>query len=153
MCIRDCLDIGHKDSEGSNALHLAIGAEQWEVCKLMIEASDVQALKSEVNLENKNALMLLTTKIKAFPNEGELKKIEQCILQKTGQKHNIHMMDQTLVDKSQKQQMELFRGSSCGFSFEPHDGGWACSGQNCSVKVYLGSGQIIANIGGPHYTK
>ena len=54
------MDVNHKDTGGSNALPLAINAGKADVCKLMIPLINVDILKSEVNVENKNALKLVS---------------------------------------------------------------------------------------------
>ena len=62
------IDVNHKDAGGSNALHLAISAGKADVCKLMIPLIIVDNLKSEVNVENKNALKLVSEFKKKYPN-------------------------------------------------------------------------------------
>ena len=62
--------------------------------------------------------------------------LEKQILEKTGQKQNPYRTSHVVVDKSQVQAIRLFRGLSCGFSFEClNTPVWICRGDNCKVEV------------------
>ena len=148
------LDINHKDAKGWNALHLAIEANKADICKKMISSIDTYGLKTEVNIDGKNALKLVTENINKGAYFYHFKEVEAQILEKTGQKTNPHRNQQQVVDKSQTQMLRLCRGFSCGFIFEclelPY---WTCLGDNCSVRVSLGEDYALDDNDKHHYHK
>ena len=130
------LDVNHKDAAGSNALHLAVSAGKAEICKVMIPHINKWDLKSEVNVENKNALMLVAELIKEYPYSSSYKVIEN---QKKGP------IDKTI-------QKLLLHVSSCGFQFQQVGGMWQCRGEDCQVQVML-DGDHLRVEDKNHYTR
>ena len=59
-CILDhhsgAIDASQKDARGSNALIMAIEANQPDICRKMINIMDTYWLKTEVNMNGKNAI-------------------------------------------------------------------------------------------------
>ena len=155
------LNVNHKDADGSNALHLAVNETQVETCKMMIDMIDLNGLKSEVNGENKNALMLVTGKLleqlidthqSSKSTSFMYKDIEKMILRKTGQKHNVYLQPQVPVDKSKVQKLSLNFGKSCGFQFQLVGGVWRCGAENCGVQLTLEGDKLkMEDIN--HYTR
>ena len=149
-------EVNHRDADGSNSLHLVISAISTEkvhdnlkvdLCRMMIESSKVHDLKSEVNADNQNALMLLSdlktlvkNNQKSTNNYNNLNMIERMILKKTGQKVYQHMAPRTPVDKTHVQRLRLEFGQSCGYQFRLVDGMWWCRGEDCYVQLQEGEG-------------
>ena len=145
------LEVNQRDADGTNSLHLVISAISTDtdkdnfkvdLCRLMIESSKDHDLKSEVNADNQNALMLLSHQRKLVSNDpndenklNDLNMIEKMIIKKTGQKANVHTAQRTPVDKTQVQQLRLEFGQSCGYQFQLVDGVWRCRGPDCQVQV------------------
>ena len=150
------VNINHKDSNGWNALHLAINGLKGNICIKMIEMIDKRQLRSEVNAENKTALMMVTEMVDDDIMNADFipEDLERKILTKTGQKENPYRKPKqnTPVDKSQVQSLRLFRGRSCGFLFECLESSvWTCMGQNCNVSVELGEDFILED--DHHYSR
>ena len=151
------LDVNHKDAAGSNALHLAISAGKAEICKIMIPHIKMRDLKSEVNVDNKNALMLVAELIKEYPYSSSYKQlvdykvIENLVLDRIGLKQNPNTLQKKgPIDKTI--QKLLLHVSSCGFQFQQVGGMWQCRGEDCQVQVMLDGDQLRAEDKN-HYTK
>ena len=133
----------HKDAEGSNSLHLTIKANNADMCKKMINRVHRNELKSEVNIDGKNALKLMTEMILNGSTHIEFDFLEEKILKITGQKHNPYRKPKAqskadFLATKKDQKLRLIRGESCGFSFEclkPPI--WICRGNNCGVEITM----------------
>ena len=125
----------------------------------MIESSKDHDLKSEVNDNDQNVLMLLSHLRKLTSNDeknenkhNDFNVIEKIILEKTGQKVDVHMAPRTPVDKTQVQQLRLELGQSCGFQFKLLEGAWRCRGTGCNVQV-IQEGAGLRPEDKNHYTR
>ena len=145
------LDVNHKDAAGSNALHLAVSAGKAEICKIMIPHIKIRDLKSEVNVENKNALMLVTELMKKWTYDSSYKVIENIILDRLGLKQNPYTIQKKGPLDNTIQKL-LLHGSSCGFQFQEVGGVWQCRGEGCQVQVILDGDQLRAE-DKSHYTR
>ena len=131
----------HKDEKGSNALHLAIEANNPYIAKKIIGKMDNNVLKSEVNSTGKTALKLITEMILNGSPHDEFNSLEKAILQKTGQKQNPYRTpklskSEMNVVKSKTQKLQLVRRISCGFTFQYlKPSVWVCAENNCGVGI------------------
>lgn len=147
-------NVNHKDAQGSNALHLTIKASNADMCKNMINRMKKNELKSEVDIDGKTALKLMTEMILNGSAHDEFDYLEEKILKITGQKKNPYRKHtpQVVVDKTKEQKFQLYRGQSCGFSFEClKPPVWTCRGNNCGVEVTLEKDLTFADLN--HYSR
>ena len=133
----------HKDAEGSNALHLVIKANNADMCTNIIYRVHKNELKSEVNIDGKNALKLMTEMILDGTAHIEFDYLEKKVLQITGQKQNPCRKTKPknkseLLATKMVQKLRLFRGQTCGFFFESLKPPiWTCRGNNCAVELTI----------------
>ena len=118
----------------------------------MIDKISKFALKTEVDVDGKNALMLVTELLSGEGNKSKFAKlVEEQILKKTGQKKKqiVDPFPKNVVDKKTIQKLSHFRGFSCGFTFECLGSNiWQCIGENCNVTVSVNNDLVLAD---PHH--